>query len=62
MGWSKADLSERSGVSERTIARFESGEADITVSKLDRLEVAIVTGGVEFIDGGVVAEHLKRQV
>ena len=57
---SKARLSELSGVSERTIARFELGEGDITAGKLDRLEAALAAQGVEFIDGGVVCEALKR--
>lgn len=60
LSWSKHDLADHSGVSERTIARFESGEGDITVSKLDKLELALTGAGVEFIDGGVMREALKR--
>ncbi len=60
VGWSKSALADASGVSERTIARFESGEGDITVSKLDRLEAALIDSGIIFIDGGVVSERLKR--
>ena len=60
LSWSKHDLADQSGVSERTIARFESGEGDITVGKLDKLELALTEHGVEFIDGGVMCEALKR--
>lgn len=60
LSWTKHKLSEESGVSERTITRFELGEGDITVSKLDKLEIALVAQGIEFINGGVVCEHLKR--
>ena len=61
LSWSKSDLSERSGVSERTIARFEAGEGDITVGKLDRIELALVDSGIEFVDGGVICASLKRR-
>ncbi|MEO1491070.1 MAG: helix-turn-helix transcriptional regulator [Pseudomonadota bacterium] len=57
---SKAELSEMSGVSERTIARFETGEGDITSGKLERLEDALIARGIEFIDGGVTSVALKR--
>ncbi|MEM7057712.1 MAG: helix-turn-helix transcriptional regulator [Pseudomonadota bacterium] len=60
LSWSKHDLADHSGVSERTIARFESGEGDITVGKLDKLELALTARGIEFVDGGVVCESLKR--
>lgn len=61
LGWSRAKLAEHSEVAERTIARFEAGEGDITVSKLDLLETALVDQGIDFIDGGVTLEGLKRQ-
>ncbi len=60
LSWSKHDLADQSGVSERTIARFELGEGDITVGKLDKLETALLAHGIEFIDGGVVCAGLKR--
>ena len=60
LGWSKVELSERAGVSERTVARFETGEGDITVSKLDRIETCLLDEGIQFIDGGVVLDRLKR--
>ena len=60
LGWSKVELAARSDVSERTIARFESGEADITVGKLELIETCLLAEGIEFINGGVVLERLKR--
>ncbi|MEM1161818.1 MAG: helix-turn-helix transcriptional regulator [Pseudomonadota bacterium] len=60
LSWTKTDLAARADVSERTIARFESGEGDITARKLERMEDALVGAGVEFIDGGVVLDSLKR--
>ncbi|MEM1275116.1 MAG: helix-turn-helix transcriptional regulator [Pseudomonadota bacterium] len=59
LSWSRQDLSDRAKVSLRTIARFESGEGDITTSKLDRIETTLEDEGIEFIDGGVVLESLK---
>lgn len=61
LGWSRAVLAARSKVAERTIARFEAGEGDITVGKLDKLETVLVEEGIEFVDGGVTLEELKRQ-
>ena len=60
LGWNRATLAARSDVAERTIARFEAGEGDITVGKLESLETALVEQGIEFIDGGVTLEELKR--
>lgn len=59
LSWSRLDLAERSGVSQRTIARFESGEGDITASKLGRLEAALIAEKIEFIDGGVIHKGLR---
>jgi len=59
--WSRSDLADKAGISERTIARFEAGEGDITAGKLDRMEEALIDAGVEFIDGGVVLGSLKRR-
>ncbi|MEM9812274.1 MAG: helix-turn-helix transcriptional regulator [Pseudomonadota bacterium] len=59
LSWNRQDLAESSGVSLRTIARFEAGEGDITASKLERLELALTGEGVEFIDGGVRLERLR---
>lgn len=60
LGWSRQELSEKSGVSLRTIARFESGEGDITSKKLGRLEDALIASGISFIDGGVTCDQLTH--
>lgn len=61
LDWSRHDLAEHSGVSERTIARFEAGEGDVTVGKLAKMEDALLMSGIEFVDGGVVLESLTRK-
>ena len=60
LGWSRQELSDRCGVSLRTLARFESGEGDITSAKLARIEDALLEAGIGFVDGGVVLDSLKR--
>lgn len=60
LGWSRQELADRTGVSLRTIARFESGEGDVTTAKLASLEEALLREGIAFIDGGVILERLKR--
>lgn len=61
LGWSRAHLAAESGVSLRTVARFESGEGDIAVARLAKLEEALLSAGIEFVDGGVVLGQLKRR-
>lgn len=60
LSWRREELADRSGVSLRTVARFESGEGDITASKLDRLEETLVSEGITFVDGGVTLRSLQR--
>lgn len=60
LSWKREELAERAGISLRTLARFESGEGDITSSKLEKLETALLDEGIAFIDGGVSLERLKR--
>lgn len=56
-GLSQAALAERSGVSRRTIIKLEAGEANISLSGLDRLAEAL---GVTFVDlvAAPAASHL----
>ncbi|MEM9047792.1 MAG: helix-turn-helix transcriptional regulator [Pseudomonadota bacterium] len=61
LGWSRQKLADKSGVSLRTVARFEGGEGDITSAKLARLEATLHKAGIEFIDGGVLATQLKQR-
>jgi transcriptional regulator with XRE-family HTH domain len=51
LGWSRLDLAIASGVSERTIARFESGEA-VLPARIKALRHAFEENGVLFIDSG----------
>jgi transcriptional regulator with XRE-family HTH domain len=64
LGWSQADLARRSGISEPTVARLESADGELggrqdTVEKIQR---AIETAGVEFIDenGGGPGVRLRK--
>ena len=59
LSWSREDLPTRSGVSKRTIARFEAGEGDITSQKLAKLEECLMAVGIGFVEGGVTLESLK---
>src|SRR5262249_41234153 len=66
LGWSQADLAAHSGISEPTVARLESRDGELggrerTAQKIQR---AIVTAGVEFLDengGGLGVRLRKRQ-
>mgnify|MGYP000262282078 CR=1 FL=1 len=49
LGWSVADLAQRSGIAARTIARFELGES-VKPETLAALSVALVNGGASFIE------------
>ena len=61
VGWSQADLAQRSGVSDPTIARLESAEGELggregTGEKIRR---AIENAGVEFIDENGTGEGVR---
>ncbi|MBM7069036.1 helix-turn-helix domain-containing protein [Actibacterium sp. 188UL27-1] len=58
--WTRSELANAAGISLRTLARFESGEGDITATKLEKLEEALLSEGIEFLDGGVALQRLKR--
>jgi transcriptional regulator with XRE-family HTH domain len=57
LDWTRQDLATASGVSERTIARFESGEP-VLPARVKGLRQAFEANGVLFIDNG----HLKGGV
>jgi hypothetical protein len=64
LGWSQADLAEKSGVSEPTIARLETVEGELGGRELTagKIRAAIVAAGIEFIDenGGGPGVRLKK--
>jgi transcriptional regulator with XRE-family HTH domain len=64
LGWSQADLANRSGVSEPTIARLESAEGELggREGTGDKIRRAIESAGVEFIDenGGGPGVRLRK--
>ena len=66
LGWSQADLAQRSGVSEPTIARLEfaQGELGGREGTGEKIRRAIEAAGIEFIDengGGAGVRLRKRQ-
>jgi transcriptional regulator with XRE-family HTH domain len=54
LGWSLDDLAAASGVSRRTIARFESGES-VLPPRVQALRQALEAKGILFIDSGHLA-------
>ena len=64
LAWSQADLADRSGISEPTVARLESADGELggREDTAQRLRAAIEAAGVEFIDenGGGPGVRLKK--
>jgi transcriptional regulator with XRE-family HTH domain len=54
LGWSLDDLAAASGVSRRTLARFEAGET-VLPARIKALRHALEAKGVLFIDSGRMA-------
>ena len=54
LDWSQQDLAAASGVSWRTIARFEGGES-VLPARVQKLRHALEAQGVLFIDSGRLA-------
>lgn len=51
LDWTRQDLATASGVSERTIARFESGES-VLPARVKAMRHALEAEGILFIDSG----------
>ena len=64
LAWSQADLADRSGISEPTIARLESADGELggREDTAQKLRAAIEAAGVEFVDenGGGPGVRLKK--
>jgi transcriptional regulator with XRE-family HTH domain len=63
VGWGVRDLAKKAGVTANTVTRIENG-ADAKQSTMDRLQHALESAGVEFIDengGGPGVRLRKRQ-
>jgi transcriptional regulator with XRE-family HTH domain len=54
LGWTLDDLAHASGVSRRTVARFEGGET-VLGARVQRLRSAFEGHGILFIDTGAMA-------
>ncbi len=59
--WSAAELSIKSGVSQPTILRIEQidGVSTSRGDTLDRIEKALMAGGIEFIGGSTEAPGVR---
>jgi transcriptional regulator with XRE-family HTH domain len=57
LDWSQQDLAAASGVSARTVIRFEAGES-VLPARVQAIRLAIEAKGVQFIDSG----HLEGGV
>jgi transcriptional regulator with XRE-family HTH domain len=66
LGWSQADLAEKSGISEPTVARLESvdGELGGREHTAEKIREAIEAAGVMFIDedGGGHGVRLRKRL
>jgi transcriptional regulator with XRE-family HTH domain len=51
LDWSLQDLADASGVSRRTIARFEAGES-VLPARVQSIRHALEANGILFIDNG----------
>ena len=64
LAWSQADLADRSGISEPTVARLESADGELggREDTAQRLRAAIEAAGVKFIEenGGGPGVRLKK--
>ena len=60
--WSRAELADKSGVSERTITDFERGARSPINASLQAIKRALESGGVEFIEenGGGPGVRLRE--
>ncbi|MDA9408090.1 helix-turn-helix domain-containing protein [Bradyrhizobium sp. CCBAU 45384] len=57
--WSKRELAEKSGVSEKTILRFEKGESVPYASTLLKLRTAFEQAGINFQFEGATAKGIR---
>jgi ribosome-binding protein aMBF1 (putative translation factor) len=64
LAWSQADLADRSGISEPTVARLEAADGELggREDTTQKLRAAIEAAGVEFIDenGGGLGVRLRK--
>lgn len=60
LGWTMADLSKRSGVSEITIMRWENGHHTPRPTTREKIRDAFEQEGIEFANGGDPGVRLFR--
>lgn len=54
LDWSLADLSERCGIGQQAISKFENGETQPLAKTIQKIQTVLEEGGVEFIATGGV--------
>jgi transcriptional regulator with XRE-family HTH domain len=61
VGWGVRELAKKAGVTANTVTRIENG-ADAKQSTMDRLQQALESAGIEFIDenGGGPGVRLRK--
>ncbi|ARW47383.1 helix-turn-helix domain-containing protein [Acetobacter pasteurianus] len=64
IGWSRDELSEKSGVPKITISRVETEATTPRQSTIDAIRTALEAAGVEFIaeNGGGAGVRLRREI
>lgn len=62
MNWSQPKLAAAAGLSEPTIARFETGGAKVSDEAIAKMRAALESAGVEFIaeNGGGAGVRLRK--
>lgn len=60
LNWSQEDLSERSGVSQKSIARYEQERCVAYANTLAKLRQAFECAGVAFEFDGMAARGIRR--
>ena len=63
VGWGVRELAKKAGVTANTVTRIENG-ADAKQSTMDRLQHALETAGIEFIqeNGGGPGVRLRKRL
>ena len=59
--WTRDELAKRSGVTKRTILRFEDGSPSVRPATISAIRSALEAAGVTFTNGDEPGVKLKRQ-
>ncbi len=59
LGWSRIELGAAAGITGRTVARFEDGEA-VQAESIQKMRAALEAAGVQFLDRGAATGALVQ--